>query len=70
MLQAGVARLRELWPNAELGAITMYSRRLLELLPQVRPLNASCKTIIVGEGSLIPGVGRIFKSRLIPLIDI
>jgi len=63
MLQSGVRRLQELWPAAEIGVLTMSPERLASVVPGVRALSASGKHMLVGAGTMLPGLGRLLGAQ-------
>lgn len=54
MLVASVRRLRELWPEAELAAVTRAPDALAELCPGVEPLEASARSQFLRAAATMP----------------
>ncbi len=54
MLVASVERLRELWPDAELAAVTRAPEVLAKLCPGVEPLEASARNQFLRAAAALP----------------
>lgn len=58
MMQVAVARLRELWPLAEIGVVTSRPDRLLRFCPSVEPISVETRNAWLSGRCLIGGLHR------------
>jgi len=61
MLQSGIQRLKYHFPGAEIGVLTLDPELLNDLVPNVTALPAGGRIFFCGEGTTIPGIGRIYS---------
>lgn len=63
MLQVGVARLRELLPDATFDVITTAPERLAQFVPTARPLSTTGRELFWQDRNLFGGLHRLVPGR-------